>query len=79
MGIATCFTEFVIQECTFNCTHVCSGSLKEALFWKKSCISKVDGYEGNKCFILFSSFFIFLYTWLRPNTMTTWSVNGIYA
>ena len=48
MDIATCFIEFVIQECTFNCTHVCS--LKETLAWKKSCIDKVDGYEGNRCF-----------------------------
>ena len=53
MDIATCSTEFVIQECTFDCTRVCSGSLKEALVWKKSCIDKVDGYEGNKCFIFF--------------------------
>ena len=53
MGIATCFTELVIQECTFDCTRVCSESLKEALVWKKSCIDKVNGYEGKKCSIFF--------------------------
>ena len=79
MGIVTCSTEFVIQECTFDCTRVCSGSLKETLVWKKSCIDKVDGYEGNKCFIILSGLFLFFFTGLRPNATTTYSVNDIYA
>ena len=71
MGIATFFTELVIQECTFDCTRVCSESLKEALVWKKSCIDKVNGYEGKPMFYFLSCLFLSSFTGLRPNATTT--------